>query len=140
MTPHHAYRRQDQYAALSRIDLLLALYDGAVGRLTQAEAALSAGDPAAATPHMVKTQLIVAELAAGVRTKVDERMGTDMLRLYEFVVNALRTPRLQGVRDARQVLLTLREGFDAVRDEANRLERAGHFAGAGREFVLSATA
>jgi len=125
MSTYARYSPVDQYASMSRIDLLLALFDGALARLTKAEMALTNGDVPVATPYMCKAQLIVAEMASGVRVEVDKEMGTNMLRLYEFVVNELRTPRLANVRNAKKVLATLREGFEGVRDEANRLERAG---------------
>jgi flagellin-specific chaperone FliS len=81
---------------------------------------------------MAKAQVIVAELAAGVRLDVDEEMGTNMLRLYEFVTNELRTPRLANVRTAVKILSTMREGFEGIREEANRLERTGELVTAGR--------
>lgn len=128
------------YAGLSRIDLLLALYDGALARLGKAEMALTNGDVPVATPYIAKAQLIVAELAAGVRIEVDEEMGMNMLRLYEFVANELRTPRLANVRNAKKVLTTLREGFDGVREEANRLEQSGELVNAGRMQMVLETA
>lgn len=132
MSTYARYSPVDPYASMSRIDLLLALFDGALARLTKAEMALTNGDVPVATPYMSKAQLIVAEMASGVRVEVDEEMGTNMLRLYEYVVNELRTPRLANVRNAKKVLTTLREGFDGIREEANRMERAGELVSAGR--------
>ena len=140
MNPYQAYRRQDDLAGTSRIDLLLALYDGAIARLTKAEMALTNGDAPVAAPYLAKAQLIVSELAAGVRPEVDEAMGTNVLRLYEFVVNHLRTPRLANVRTAKGLLTTLREGFEAVREEANRLEQSGELAAAERVQMVLETA
>jgi flagellar secretion chaperone FliS len=133
-------RPADPYAGLSRIDLLLALYDGALARLTKAEMALTNGDVPVATPYIAKAQLIVAELAAGVRIEVDEEMGANVLRLYEFVANELRTPRLANVRNAKKILTTLREGFEGVREEANRLEKSGELVTAGRMQMVLETA
>jgi flagellar biosynthetic protein FliS len=132
MNPYQKYAQQQQVAGLSRIDLLLALYDGALARLGKAEMALTNGDVPVATPYLSKAQLIVTELAAGVRLDVDEQMGTNMLRLYEFVVHQLKTPRLENVRNAAKILTTLREGFEGIRDEANRLERGGQLVAADR--------
>lgn len=132
MNPYQKYAQTQQVAGLSRIDLLLALYDGALARLTKAEMALTNGDVPVATPYLCKAQLIVTELAAGVRLDVDEQMGTNMLRLYEFVVHELKTPRLENVRSARKILTTLREGFEGVREEANRLEKCGQLVAADR--------
>jgi flagellar secretion chaperone FliS len=133
-------RPSDPCAGLSRIDLLLALYDGALARLGKAEMALTNGDVPVATPYIAKAQLIVAELAAGVRIEVDEEMGANMLRLYEFVVNELRTPRLANVRNAAKILTTLREGFEGVREEANKLEKSGELVNAGRMQMVLETA
>jgi flagellin-specific chaperone FliS len=63
-----------------------------------------------------------------------------MLRLYEFVANELRTPRLANVRNAMKILTTLREGFEGVREEANRLERSGELVNAGRMQMVLETA
>lgn len=122
----------DQHATLSRIDLLLALYDGAIARLGKAEMALTNGDVPVATPYMAKAQIIVTELAAGVRLDLDEQNGANMLRLYDYVVNELRTPRLANVKNAMNILNTLREGFEGIREEANRLERSGELVAADR--------
>jgi flagellin-specific chaperone FliS len=81
---------------------------------------------------MSKAQLIVTELAAGVRVEVDEEMGKNMLRLYEYVVHELGSPRLQNVKNAVKILTVLREGFEGVREEANKLERSGELVAAGR--------
>jgi flagellar biosynthetic protein FliS len=134
------YAKADPYAGLSRIDVLLALYDGALARLDKAAMALSNGDVPVATPYIAKAQLIVAELAAGVRVEVDEQMGTNMLRLYEYVVNELRTPRPANVANAKKVLGILREGFEAIRDEANQLEKSGELVAAARMQMLIETA
>src|SRR5689334_22453709 len=124
MNPYRAYRKPEPSTGWTRMDTLLALYDGALDRLNRAEAALRAGQELAALPLIAKAQLIVVELASGVRTEVNPEAGTNMLRLYEYAVNELRRPRVEGVQNARKVLLTLREGFEAVREEANRLERS----------------
>ena len=81
--------------------------------------------PATAIPQIAKTQLIVNELASGVRVEINPEANTNMLRLYEFVVTELSKPRVEGIANARKVLRTLREGFEGIRAEANELERTG---------------
>lgn len=122
---HNAYRRNEPSTGWTRIDLLLALYDGAVSRLDRAEEALRKGDVVSALPLISRTQLIVSEMAAGVRVDVDEEMGTNILRLYDYVVHELREPKLENIRNARKILLVLKEGFESIRVEANELERSG---------------
>lgn len=140
MNAYAAYRRQEHAAGITRIDLVLALYDKALERLTRAEAALAAGDAPAAVGQLVKVQMTVAELAAGVRLEANPEAGANLLRLYEYVANELRTPRVEGVRAARKVLTTLREGFDGVREAANALERSGQVSAAAGSRMVLATA
>lgn len=140
MIPYQRYRQTEASDHWTRMDMLLALYDGALARLEKAALALTNGDVPVATPYLSKAQIIVNELASGVRVDVEPEMGTNMLRLYEYVVNELRTPRLANVRNAVKVLTTLREGFESVRDEANRLERSGELASVDRLQMVLASA
>ena len=124
MLAYQKYRK-DEPTGWTRIDLLLALYDKALERLDRAEQALRANDAETALPQLAKTQLIVTELAAGVRVEVNPEANTNMLRLYEFVGNELVRASVEAIENARKVLRTLREGFEAVRAEANEMERTG---------------
>jgi flagellar protein FliS len=125
MNALQTYRKQQQPKGTTRIDVLLSLYDGAIKRMLQAEEPLRAGNVPAATPFLSKCQLIVSELAAGVRIDLDPVTGPNLLRLYEYVVFQLAQAKLEGVRHARTVLQTVREGFEAIRLEAVELERRG---------------
>ena len=125
MNPYLAYRNQDQPSGWTRIDVLLALYDGALERMDKASAALAANDRPAALPLLAKAQLIVSELAAGVRLDVDEKMGINMLRLYEFVTYELSLATPEHIGNARKIMVTLREGFEAIRPQAIEMERTG---------------
>ena len=124
----------------TRIDLLLALYDGALERLDKAEVALRDGNVSDALPLLTRVQLIVSAMASGVRPDVNEEMATNMLRLYEYVSHELSQPRVEGIVNARKILRTLREGFEAIRDEANDLERSGRLPTADRLQMVLATA
>ena len=140
MNPYQKYDRSEPSIGWTRIETLLALYDGAIARLNKAAMALSNGDVPVATPYLAKVQLIVSTLAAGVRVEFDEEMGTNMLRLYEYVVHELRTPRLENVASAKKILTILREGFENIREEANDLERSGELVAADRLQMLLETA
>lgn len=139
LNPYQKYR-QDEPTGWTRMDLLLALYDKALERLDRAEAALRANDPETAIPQIAKTQLIVSALASGVRVEVNPEANTNMLRLYEFVSHELVKASVGAVESARKVLRTLREGFEAVRTEANELERSGQLPTADQLQMVHATA
>ncbi|VTT97932.1 hypothetical protein, partial : : FliS [Gemmataceae bacterium] len=139
MNPYLAYKKPEPTADWTRIDLLLALYDKALDRLDGADAALRAGDTAGATGALIKVQLILNALASGVDVDVAPERGTNTLRLYEYAANELRTPRAEGITNARNVLRTLRQGFEAVRAEANELERKGVIPPAEQAHLVRAT-
>jgi len=125
MNIYRKYQAQEVAASWTRIDMLLALYDGAIERLEKAESALQSGDNFGAVSLISRVQLIIAELAAGVRVDVEPEMGTNMLRLYEYSSHQLSHPDGCGIGYARQILLTLREGFEMIREEAANMERSG---------------
>jgi flagellar biosynthetic protein FliS len=123
MIPARAYRRQPE--AGCRIDLLLSLYDGAIERLKAALDALRRADGEKARPLLVRVQMIVLGLAAGVNLEVGDPASANLLRIYEFCVHALTQGKVEEVASALNCLETLREGFRAIRDEAVQLERSG---------------
>ncbi len=136
MDPRTAYR--EQYSpGWTRVDMLLALYDGAIARLEEAEAALWRGDRKAALPLLNRAQLIVCELAAGV--DLNYPLAGNFLHLFGFAGRAISATTAEHVGEALRVLRTLREGFAKVRDEAARLEREGRIPpdGSGHLYAMA---
>jgi flagellin-specific chaperone FliS len=123
MNPYAKYQQQPS-PCWTRIDMLLALYDGAIERCEQALAALERQERDAAALLLSKARLIVSGLASGVLADGDP-VTTDMLRLYEYVLHALGQGGSENIRGALGVLHTLREGFQGIRAEAVALERGG---------------
>ncbi|MBY0228116.1 MAG: flagellar protein FliS [Gemmataceae bacterium] len=124
MIPSRAYRQQ-QDAGWTRIDLLLALYDGTIDRLRRALAALRQGDPAAAAPLLARVQMLLLQMAAGINPDAGDPSSADLLRLAEFCIHAAASGEAEKIEAAASCLETVREGFRAIRDEAVRLERSG---------------
>ncbi len=123
MNPYSAYQQQG-YSTWLRIDMLLALYDGAIEKLEAACAALRKRDTAAAKPLVDRARLILAGMISAVDAGQGE-MGLQFLRLYEFVNHSLAQGRLKDVDGALKVLKTLREGLQAIRPQAVEMERSG---------------
>ena len=141
MNPYQAYRKNsDQSTGWTRIELLLALFDKALLRLDQAETELRAGETMRAVPLIAKAQLAVSTLSGGVRAGPGNELGVNMLRLYEFVVRELSEPKVEKIESARNVLKTLRQGFEAIRAEANALERSGQLQSGDRLHQVHVTA
>jgi len=124
MNPYAAYKQKSVTTA-TRIDLLLALYDGAIERIAVGINSLREGQKSAAFEHIARAQLIVSGLATGVRTDIAPDLAVSILRLLEFVAYQLVQNNLDALSSALQVLNNLREGFDKIRPEAVQLERTG---------------
>lgn len=122
MQPSRAY--QQRAARMSRIDTILGLYDQALAKIDQAGQALADGNAAGARVNANKAKLALSGLVCAIQGNADE-LSLNLLRLYEFVAHNLAELRPDSLAAARQILRTLREGFDAIRDEALRLEREG---------------
>jgi flagellin-specific chaperone FliS len=121
MKAHQAYRQQP--VALSRIDLILTLYDGALERLAQARA-LRDERPDEARQLLQRVQLIIGGIAAGMDPTAGDAIA-NFYRLYEFIVHSVAEGTEDNLRGAQEVLQSLRDGFEAVRDHAMDLERRG---------------
>ena len=138
MNPYRAYQQQTGFG-MSRIDMLLALYDGALERLGQACYLLGKGELREAQPLLARVQVLVGGLASG----VDASGGTipqNLLRLYEFVVHCCQAGNLDKVEAALRVMRTLQEGMQAIRPEAMQLERDGQIPALDTSPALQATA
>jgi flagellin-specific chaperone FliS len=125
MTPLRTYSQQQGAAGWTRIDMLLALYDGLIDRLRQAVTALEANDAGTAGPMLMRAQTLVMELLAGVNPEAGDPSSRDLLRLYDFIANAIAQGDRRQLESAIRVLVTLREGFQGIRAEAAQLERDG---------------
>jgi flagellar protein FliS len=137
MNPFHAYKQQE-LAGWTRIDLLLALFDGAIERLDKAIPLLRQRDRKNAAPLLARASLIVNGLASGLDKDLGE-VPENLLRLYEFVTHAIRTQRFDHLEAATRVLRTLREGFQGIRQEALQMERSGAIPPANSSLMLGAT-
>lgn len=123
MNPYETYER-NRASGWTRIDMLLALYDGAIARLEQAHGALARGDTREAAPLLLRTQRIVVELLGGIDLAYGE-VPRNLQRLYLFVLQALAPASPTSIAGALKVLRTLRDGLQEVRSEAVELERSG---------------
>ena len=138
MRPHEAYA-QNKQNSMPRIDLILALYRMALDRLDRATALLTQKQMESARPFLAETQVIVSSLSAGLAGNT-ETSAANFFRLYEFVTHSLSQGTTADIAAARQVLATLLEGFDAVRDQAVALEVEGKIPPLDREYQVQLTA
>ena len=123
MNPHDAYQ-QSRASSWTRIDMLLALYDGAIDRLSQARTAMEQKDYQTATSLLLRVQRIVSELIGGLDAR-DEQLAGNLHRLYTYVLELVTRRTPEDASAAIDLLTTLREGWESVSEEARKLERQG---------------
>jgi len=123
MNPYQAYQQQ-AYSAWLRIDMLLALYDGAIKKLEAARTALAANDAPGARKILDQARLVLAGLVSAVDPSRGD-LAAQFLRLYEFVNHAIDIGDTHNVEGALRVFRTLRDGLETIRPEAADLERRG---------------
>ncbi len=116
-----AYSKQDVFGGWTRIDLLLQLYDRGIERVGNAKAALEAEDGDAYVQSFVDSQKTILAIHSGL--KADEHdVAFNVARLLHFVLQSLADKKFD---DAIKVLTELRNGFEAIAEEANELETSG---------------
>jgi flagellar protein FliS len=138
MNPYMKYRQQ-QVPAWTRIDMLIALYDGAIERMEKAAHAIKTNDVTTAKPFLYRSVLIVRELANGLDHKYGE-LPLNYLKLYEFVIRCLDSLEIDKIEAALGVLRVLRKGLQEIHSEATDLERSGQIPPIGSSHRLQVIA
>ncbi|MFN5319979.1 MAG: flagellar protein FliS [Planctomycetota bacterium] len=115
------YRRQAVLGGLTRVEMLIALYDRAILHLETAGAALAAGNSQAAINAQFDAQKMLFGIFAGLKMEESE-VATNIGRLLSFAMDCLVK---KDYPPAIKVLSDLRDGFVAIQEEANRLEHSG---------------
>ncbi len=124
MNPYQAYVETKKSSALTRVDTILALYEGAIRCVESARDALQQNNAFKAYPLLMDGQLYVSGLAAGL--DLDRLDATaDLLRLFEFVAHSIQLGTPDKLEAAAKVLKNLRDGYQQIRPEAIQLERSG---------------
>ena len=121
-------RRLDAYQQQSpnwtRIEMLLAAFDGVMDRVRLAQELIAANDTWKAQPYLLRAQRIVLELYSGLDLRHGE-VPDNMGKLYLFVLHCIGMGESLNLTAALDVLEIIRNGLNEVRDTANDLERRG---------------
>ncbi len=115
---------QQQSASWTRIDMLLAAYNGTIARLEEAVQLINNDQTNKAQPLLIRAQRLVIELYAG----LDLSQGAipeNMQKIYIYVLSCLTKPDVENVESAVKLLTTIREGLESIRVEAIALEQQG---------------
>lgn len=115
------YRRQAVLGGLTRVEMLIALYDRAIHHLELTDAAAKSGDLETAGHEQFEVQKMLFGIFAGLKMEESE-VAANIGRLLSFSMDCLVK---KDYPPAIKVLSNLRDGFVSIRDEANRLEQSG---------------
>ena len=97
---------------LTRLEIVLGLYDVAIGGVEEALAPASSG--LAAVSGLARAQCAVHGLAQACSPSDGETAG-NLLRLYGYCLENMSEAREPSLRSAHKVLTTLRRGFAGSR-------------------------
>ena len=112
-----AYQQQAVLTA-SKEKLVVLLYDGAILNIDRAQRAFDASDVAAIGEAIGRAFAIIGELRSSIDHEQGGEIAENLERLYDFAqdrlfnVNRNRDP--SPLSEARSVLVTLKEGWNAV--------------------------
>ncbi len=124
MKPLDIYRHDQQTPNWTRIEMLLAAFDGVIERLQAAEAHLAKNEELKAQPFLVRAQRIVLELYSGLDL-THGAVPENMRQLYLFVLNNIGLGESLNLPDAIEILGIIRGSLESVRVSANQFERTG---------------
>lgn len=123
MYAHNAYRKNVQ-TAWTRVDMLLALYDSTIQCLDDGIDLLNRGDLVSYPAVQIKVTERILYLVDGINLESGS-VASNIHDLCVFCIGQIATPTVESWVSAREVMATLREGFQAIREEAIQLEATG---------------
>jgi flagellar secretion chaperone FliS len=118
---YRSYAIQSQLHGWTRIDMLIAIYDRAISSIQSLAQEQSLQSSAPFQGKFLEAQKCLLAIHAGINPAENE-IGYNIARLIHFVSNELSSHRFGN---AASILESIRNGFDAIREEATRLELEG---------------
>ena len=129
------YKKQSLFGGWTKVEMLLQLYDRAISSIAASQTALESNDQAGYAKFFVDAQKTILAIHSGL--KPDEYdVAFNIARLLHFVLKSLEEKKFQ---ESINVLTELRNGFAAIADEANMLEKSGEIPPMETNDVFSAT-
>lgn len=131
MRSYNAY--QQAAPNWTRMDMLIAAFDGTISRLEKAATILKTdSESTQAQLLLLRSQRLVCELYAGLNLSYGE-IPKNMKQIYLFVLNSIGLGEKLQIEGAVQVLRIIREALGAIRVEANELEKQNLWGGVDRD-------
>jgi flagellin-specific chaperone FliS len=110
----------------TRIEMLLAAFEGMITRLEQAQLLLEQGETSRAQPLLLTSQRLVLALYEGIDLRYGE-IPANMQKLYLFVLGCIGVGQNLDLPAALNVLKIIQSGLMDIREKASEMERRGEF-------------
>jgi flagellar biosynthetic protein FliS len=130
---------QNRTLGWTRIDLILAVFDGILRQLELARAKVEANDVPATDDLLARARIGISALAAGAGSGGND-LSANFASLYDYVLRRLSPADAGHISEALGIMDTLRTGFRAARGQARELERQGAVAPLGTQHIVQASA
>lgn len=120
--------RIDAYAQQApqwtRIEMLLAAFEGTISRLEKAQELIDQGETFRAQPLLLTSQRLVLALYEGIDLRYGE-IPANMQKLYLFVLGCIGVGEKLDLPAAVKILKIIEGGLKDIKDTANEMERRG---------------
>ena len=107
----------------SKEKVLLMLYEGLFKFIDEARVHIEAGDYAKKGEYIVKSLAILNELQCSLNFNIDKELCSDLDALYSYISDRLTDANfemsLEALDEARELLVTLYEGFKVAVEEVS---------------------
>ncbi|MCA9048697.1 MAG: flagellar protein FliS [Planctomycetaceae bacterium] len=123
MDPRLRYR-ESKVLSWTRIDMLLLIYEAAIEALDRGVAVLESGDQSQLSNVRFDAQRKILLIADGLAIDKDET-AVRIMNICVFILDQLQTDSAENWRSCVKLLETLHEGFEAIAEDARKLEREG---------------
>jgi len=123
MTPHQAYRRSSQ-SGWTRIEMLLAIYDETIAAFEEGLETLSQGRMADYPARQLRASQLCLLLISGVDSNASE-VANHVHNLCVYCLTQVSQPVAANWSHARDILATLRSGFQEIREQGILMEVEG---------------
>ncbi len=115
-----------QVATADRLQLVVMLYEGAIGFLEQAKEGMAAQDAARKGRYLGKALDILAELSASLNFSESRELASQLFQLYTFMTQHLTRANLnwdiKAVEQVIAMLTTLKDAWQNVCQQARKGE------------------
>ncbi|MCD0459913.1 flagellar protein FliS [Roseiconus lacunae] len=115
------YKRKSISSGMTRVEMLLMLYDKALASVEACQIANEVGDDALFRKHEIQARKVLVAIISGLQPDEDE-VAYNIARLLEFVLFSFDERHFDS---CQKILGQIRNSFAQIADQANEMERNG---------------